>query len=114
MGSRLDGGVLSGQAERVEPNRAQNPFALHGLVADGQVAEGVVPHVALVSRPRGVGVHAQRVELLAGIVVVDLVGALVIPVLLPLALHRSDVVCACHSTRVGDALVGSGPIRGWR
>ena len=88
MGPGLDGGVLGGQAERVEPDRAQDPFALHGLVADGQVPEGVVPHVALVRRPRGVGVHAQRVELLPGIVVVDLVGALVIPVALPLALHR--------------------------
>ena len=112
MGPRLDGGVLGGQAEGIEPDRAQDPLALHGLVADGQVAEGVVPDVALVGRPRRVGVHAQRVELLPRIVVVDLVGALVIPVALPLALHRIDVVCACHATRVGDTLVGSEPNQG--
>ena len=112
MGPGLDGGVLGGQAEGVEPDRAEDALALHGLVADGQVAEGVVADVALVRRPRGVRVHAQRVELLPGIVVVDLVGALVIPVALPLALHRSDVVRACHATRVGDTLVASGPNRG--
>ena len=110
MGPGLDGGVLGGEAEGVEPDRAEDPFALHGLVADGQVPEGVVPDVALVCRPRGVGVHAQRVELLPGIVVVDLVGALVVPVALPFALHRIDVVRACHPTRVGDTLVGSGPM----
>ena len=112
MGPGLDGGVLGRQAEGVEPDRAQDPFALHGLVADRQVPEGVVPDVALVRRPRGVGVHAQRVELLPGIVIVDLVCALVIPVALPFALHRIDVVCACHPTRVGDTLVGSEPCRG--
>ena len=116
MGPGLDGGVLGGQAEGVEPDRAQDPFALHGLVADGQVPEGVVPDVALVCRPGGVGVHAQRVELLPGIVIVDLVGALVIPVALPFALHRIDVVRVCHLTRVGDTLAGSEPCEGgsWR
>ena len=109
VGPGLDGGVLGRQAEGVEPDRAEDPFALHGLVADGQVPKGVIPNVALVRRPRGVGVHAQRVELLSGIVIVDLVGALVIPVALPFALHRGDVVRACHPTRVGDTLVGSGP-----
>ena len=106
VGAGLDGGVLGGQAEGVEPDRAQDALALHGLVADGQVAEGVVPDVALVRRPRGIGVHAQRVELLPGVVVVDLVGALVVPVALPFALHRIDVVRACHRTRVGDTPVG--------
>ena len=105
MGAGLDGGVLGRQAEGVEPDRAQDPLALHGLVADGQVAEGVIPDVALVRRPGGVGVHAQRVELLPGVVVVDLVGALVVPVALPFALHCIDVVRACHATRVGDTLV---------
>ena len=108
MGPGLDGGVLGRQAEGVEPDRAEDALALHGLVADGQVAEGVVADVALVGRPRGVGVHAQRVELLPRVVVVDLVGALVVPVALPLALHRVDVVRACHATRVGDTPVGSG------
>ncbi len=107
VGAGLDGGILGRQAERVEPDRAQDPLALHGLVADGQVAEGVVPDVALVRRPGGVGVHAQRVELLPGIVVVDLVGALVVPVALPLTLHCDHVVRACHGTRVGDTLVAA-------
>ena len=93
----------AGQAEGVEPDGAEDALALHGLVANDQVTEGVVAHVALVRRPRGVGVHAQRVELLPGVVVVDLVGALLGPVALPLRLHRVDVVGACHATRVGDA-----------
>ena len=111
MGAGLDGGVLGRKAEGVEADRAQDALALHGLVADGQVAEGVVPDVPLVRRPGGIGVHAQRVELLPGIVVIDLVGALVVPVALPFALHRIDVVRACHGTRVGDTPVPSGQRR---
>ena len=102
--ARLDGGVLGRQAEGVEADGAEDALAQHGLVANDQVTEGVVAHVALVRRARGVGVHAQRVELLPGVVVVDLVGAVLGPVALPLALHRVDVVGACHATRVGDGL----------
>ena len=100
---RLDGGVLGRQAERVEADGAEDAVALHGPVANDQVTEGVVAHVALVGRARGVGVHAQGVELLAGIVVVDLVRARVDPVALPLALHRLNVVGACHPSRVREA-----------
>ena len=95
----------AGRPKESNPNGDRTALALHGLVADRQVTEGVVAHVALVRRPRRVGVHAQRVELLPGVVVVDLVGALVVPVALPLPLHRIDVVRACHRTRVGDTLV---------
>ena len=84
--ARLDGGVLGRQAEGVEADGAEHALAQHGLVANDQVTEGVVAHVPLVRRPRRVGVHAQRVELLPGIVVVDLVGAVLRPVALPLAL----------------------------
>ncbi len=51
MGPGLDCGVLSREAEGVEPDRAQDALAQHGLVADRQVPEGVIPHVALVRRP---------------------------------------------------------------
>ena len=103
MGSRLDGGVLGREAEGVEADGAEDALAQHGLVANDQVTEGVVAHVTLVGRPRGVGVHAQGVELSAGIVVVDLVRAGFDPVALPLALHRLDIVGACHPSRVREA-----------
>ena len=99
----------AGRPKESKPNGAEHGLALHGLVADDQVTEGVVADVALVRRPRGVGVHAQRVELLPRVVVVDLVGALVVPVALPLALDRFDVVRACHATRVGEG--GGAPVR---
>ena len=103
VGPGLDGGVLGRQAEGVEADRAENALALHGLVANDQVTKGVVAHVALVGRPGGVGVHAQGVELLARVVVVDLVRAGIDPVALPLGFHRLDVVGACHASRVREA-----------
>ena len=104
MGPGPDGGVLGREAERVEAERAEHALAQHGLVADGQVAEGVVPHVPLVGRARRVGVHAQRVVLLPRIVVVDPVGAFVLPVALPLLLNCNDVERPGHPTRVGEAI----------
>ena len=98
----------AGKPERVEPERTQYRLALHGLVPNGQVTEGVVANVALVRRARGVGVHAQRVVLVPGVVVVDLVGPLLFPEALPLLLNRLDVVRACHATRVGQASDVSG------
>ena len=89
VGPGLDGGVLGRQAEGVEAERGEHALALHGLVADGQVTEGVVAHVALVGGPGRVGVHAQRVVLRPGVVVVDLVGALLLPAALPLPLDAS-------------------------
>ena len=102
--ARLDGGVLGRQAEGIEADGAEDALSEHRLVANDQVTKGVVAHVPLVGGARGVGVHAQRVELLAGVVVVDLVRAVLGPVALPLELHRVDVIGACHATRVGDGL----------
>ena len=51
MGPRLDGGVLRRQAERVEPKRGEHALTEHRLIANGQVTEGVVPHVSLMGRP---------------------------------------------------------------
>ena len=82
----------AGRPKESKPIGAEDALALHGLVANDQVTEGVVADVPLVRRPRRVGVHAQRVELLPRVVVGDLVGALVDPVTLPLALHRIDVI----------------------
>ena len=115
MGARLDGRVLGRQAERVEAEGREHGLALHGLVPDHQVAEGVVAHVALVGRAGRVGVHAEGVEGRSRVVVVDLVGPLVAPALLPLALDRLDVVGPCHR-RVMLPPVGPGPARpgGWR
>src|ERR1019366_8132829 len=106
----LDGGVLGREAEGVEPEGTEHSLAQHGLIANGQVTEGVGPHVPLVGRARWVRVHAQRVELFPRIVVVDLVGPLVLPVLLPLLLHCDDVVRPGHPTRVCE---GAGPPGRW-
>ena len=124
VGAGLDGGVLGREPEGVEAQGAEDGLAPHGLVAAGQVAERVVADVPLMGGSRGVGVHAQGVELLARVVVVDLVGALFLPVALPLPFHRIDVVPPCHATRVGDTRndpdqarcvvpLGRGPARRW-
>ncbi len=96
----LDGRVLRRQAEGVEPHRAEDGVAVHRPVADDEVAEGVVPHVALVGRPAGVGVHAEGVEGRARVVGLDLVGALVPPPGLPLLLYLLDVVGLGHARTV--------------
>ncbi len=66
----------AGRPKQSNPIGRQHRVAVHGAVADDQVAEGVVAHVAHVGRPRRVGVHAQHVVVRARVVVVDLVGAL--------------------------------------
>ena len=104
VGPRPYGGVLGREAERIEAEGAEHALPEHGLVPDGQVAEGVVPHVPLVGRARGVGIHAQRVVLLPRIVVVDPVGAFFLPVALPLLLNCNDVERPGHPTRVGEAI----------
>ncbi len=91
-----DGGVLGREAERVPPHGRQHPEALHRLVAAEDVAEGVVPDVAHVDRPRRIRVHAQVVELRARIALVDLVRAALVPDPLPLGLDGLDVVALAH------------------
>ena len=103
VGPRLDGRVLRRQAERVEADRAEHALAQHGLVAHGQVAECVIADMPLMGRPRGIGVHAQGVELFTRIVVVDAVGTFVLPVALPLLFNADNIECAGHATRVGEA-----------
>ena len=92
----------AGRPKLSNPIGLQHAVAVHGAVADDQVAEGVVAHVAQVGRARRVGVHAEHVERRPGVVVVDLVGALVGPPLLPAGLDLLH--------RVGG---GAGP-RPWR
>src|SRR4051812_5827567 len=92
----LQGRVLRGETEAVEPDRAQHAVPVHRAVADDQVAERVVADVTHVRRPRGVRVHAEDVVLGPRVVVRDLVGGRVAPVLLPLALDRLYVVPVVH------------------
>ena len=96
MGAGLDGRVLGGQPEAVEPDRAQHGVAGHGPLADDQVPEGVVADVALVGGAARVGIHAQHVQRRPGVVVVDLIGAISGPAVLPLLLDRLWVVRLCH------------------
>ena len=98
-----DGGVLGGQAEGVEAEGRQHGVSLHGAVPDEQVAEGVVPDVALVGGPARVGVHAQDVLRRARVVGIDLVEAAVGPALLPLALDFLHVIGPRHAGILGNA-----------
>jgi hypothetical protein len=100
----LDGRVLRRQPEGVEPHRTEDGIAVHRPVADDQVPERVVPHVALVSRPTRVGVHAERVERRARVVGLDLIRALIPPPGLPLLLYLLDVIGLGHA----------GTVTGWK
>ena len=96
MGAGLDGGIFGGKAERVEPEGGQDRVAQHGPMANQQIPEGVVADVAHMGGTRRVGVHGEHVPGWAGVIGVDLVGALVGPALLPLLLDLDDVVRSCH------------------
>ena len=91
----------AGSPKESNPQRRQDGLAEHRLVADHEVAEGVVAHVALVGGARRVGVHAQGVEALTGVVVVDLVIALVEPARLPLLFNCRDIEWAGHHDILG-------------
>ncbi len=101
MTTRLNGGVLGREPERVETVGRQDGFqAWFG--SDNKVAENVVTHVTLVGRSRRVRVHAQSVETLARIVVIDLVGAVIEPARLPFLLNGIDVKRASHYDILGN------------
>ena len=103
----LDGGVFGRKAEGVEAQGRENGLTLHRLVADDEVAKGVVAHVALMGRPRRVRVHAEDVEGRPGVVVVDLVGPLVQPPLLPLPLDGVEFVRPRHCGQMLSAAPGA-------
>ena len=98
----LDRGVLGRQAEAVEAHGRQHGVAVHRAIADDQVAEGVVAHVSHVGPAARVRIHAQRVVVRAGVVVVDLVRAVVAPVRLPFGLDGLWVI-GVAGARLGHA-----------
>ena len=108
----LDGGVLGRQPEAVEADGREDGLAVHRPVADQQVPEGVVAHVAHVGRPARVGVHAQDVGLRAGVVVVDLVGPLVPPTGLPAGLDLRRLVRLALVVHAADRTDGRQPLTG--
>ena len=79
----LDRSVLGRKAERVEPERAQHRMALHRAVAYEDVAERVVPNVALVGWAARVRVHGQHVVGRSRIVEIDTIRAVLLPAPLP-------------------------------
>ena len=69
MNAALDGGVLGGQAESVEPHREEDVVALHTLEARAHIAGRHRIPVADVDVAARVWQHRQRVEL--GLAVID-------------------------------------------
>ena len=57
----LDGGLFSGQAERVPAHRMQHMEATHAFVARHGVADGVVAHVTHMQLAAGIRKHLQHV-----------------------------------------------------
>ena len=84
--------VLRREAERVESERGEDGVTEHRLVADEDVAEGVVADVTLVRGTARIGVHAEHVVRRSGVVIVDLVGAPLGPLGLPAVLDLGEVV----------------------
>ncbi len=61
-----DRGVLGRQAEGVEPHREEDVVAAHALKAGEDVGHGEGVPVADVQHAGGIGIHGQRVPLVAG------------------------------------------------
>ena len=96
VSTRLDGRVLGRQTKGVEPNGRQHPVSPHGAVADQKVSHRVVANVTHVGWTARVRIHGEHVEGRSVVVVVDLIGALVGPPLLPAGLDGLGVVALGH------------------
>src|SRR6185503_8925002 len=92
-------GVLGGQAERVPAHRLQHVISAHPVVPGENVADGIVPHVPHVQLPRGVGEHAEAVELRSGGVFLDVKRAALLPECLGVALDCLRIVSVLHGKR---------------
>ncbi len=88
--------VLGGKSECIPAHRLQHVVSAHPVVPGENVADGIVPDVPHVQLPRGVGEHAQAIELLPGGVFFDAEGALALPVILGFALYRQRIVSVLH------------------
>src|SRR5437870_4562362 len=70
----------------------QDVEATHHFVAADSVADDVVPEVAHVQRPRGIGEHDEVVELWLGRILRDAKEARLLPGIAPLRLDRLRIV----------------------
>ncbi|GBD30530.1 hypothetical protein HRbin32_01638 [bacterium HR32] len=95
----LDGRVLRGQAEGVEPDGEQHVVAPHAPVPGGRVAGGHGVPVADVQVPAGVRVHGEEVELRPVAAVRGAVQSVPLPPRLPLGLCGLRVVPPVHASR---------------
>ena len=106
----LDGRVLGGQAEGVPAHRVQGLSPRHPLAAVERVAQDVVAAMAHVQpAARGIRVHVQHVELVAGHGGVDVGHALIGPAALPLLLDLARRVLLDHGSRQYNRQPGTRP-----
>ena len=79
----FDGGIFRRHAERVESDGMEHVEAPHGPEPGHHIPDGIVPHVAHVQVPGGIREHFQHIGFGPGILIADLVGLVVFPILLP-------------------------------
>ncbi len=100
----LLGGVLGGQAKGVPAHRMQDIQPPRAFVAGQHVTHRIVADVPHVDAPRGVGEHLEHVVALAGVVLGDHEGLLVLPGFLPARLLDTRVVALDRFGHFGWAL----------
>ena len=92
----LDGGVLGGQPEGVEPHGMEDVIAAHPHETGVSVRRGHSVPVADVQVARGVGVHGERVPGGTRVVVGHAVEAVGGPAVLPLAVEGLGIIAQLH------------------
>ena len=89
----LHGVAFGGEAERVPPHRVEDVEPLHPLETGVDVGRGVPFRVPdMESRPGGVGIHVEDVELGLRRLLGDGEGAVRLPGVLPLRFYASEIV----------------------
>jgi len=105
LGAVLDGRVLGGQPEGVEPHGMQHVVAPHARLTSHRVPDGVVARMAHVQVAGGVREHLEDVPLRFCQVLVGLVELVRLPLGLPLGLDCLRVIRRNALANLGFGLV---------
>src|SRR2546421_10950092 len=120
MPAAANGGVLGGEAKRIEAHRPQHGEALAAPVVGDHVAQRVVEHVTHVEVPGRIRKHLEHVELaiairsLRGVGIRHAERPRVLPDLLPLRLDLLRLVPIHLASRNKKASRSRGPGKGPR
>lgn len=79
----FDGGIFRGHAKGVKAHGMKDVVAPHGTETSNDITNGIVPYVPHMKVARRIREHFKDVIFGAGIIITDLVGMMIFPILLP-------------------------------